>query len=380
MSKSGKTRFSPTICVTHNCNLNCIYCYQKHDTNNRMTLDTAKKCIDWIFNNIPEDMSGVEVGFIGGEPMLEFELIKSIIEYTKSKNIKEEYIFYATTNGTILTEEMKEWLIKHKEIFVLGLSLDGLPETHNKNRSNSFNKIDIDFFVKTWPCQGIKMTLSEYSLENLAKNIKFLHSLGFCEIGGVNLFEGDFDWSDEKYIEILIPQLEELVEFYVENDQLHLNQMMNRNLKLCEEKNRQAKKWCGIGTGAIFFDVDGTRRPCPFVTPMTFEAKELEKICECDYSKTEDFIDDICFNECYIYPICPHCAGANYLTQKSFKVRNKSKCKIQKLITLYSADLQAKRLLKNPERYDDITKYNLINAIQKIRNNYLEEFSQYMKS
>ena len=62
--------------------------------------------------------------------------------------------------------------------------------------------IDIDFFVKTWPCQGIKMTLTEISLEHLSENIKYLHSLGFCEIGGVNLFEGQFDWSDERYIKI----------------------------------------------------------------------------------------------------------------------------------------------------------------------------------
>ena len=377
MSGKNKTRFSPTICVTHNCNLDCVYCYQKHDTNNRMTLDTAKSCIDWIFDNIPDYMSGVEIGFIGGEPMLEFELIKSVIEYTQAKKPNEEYIFYATTNGTVLTEEMKEWLVENKDIFILGLSLDGLPDTHNHNRSNSFDKIDIDFFVKTWPCQGIKMTLTEISLEHLSENIKYLHSLGFCEIGGVNLFEGQFDWSDERYIKIMIPQLEELVQFYVDNDNLRLDQMMNRKLEMCEVKKRKNKKWCGIGTGAIFFDVDGTRRPCPFVTPMTFEEKELEEICSLDYSENENFIDNNCFNNCYIYPVCPYCAGANYLTQKNFKVRDKTKCKIQKLITLYAADLQAKGIIKNPDKYDDATKYNLINAIQKIRELYLDEFSEY---
>ncbi len=377
MSGKNETRFSPTICVTHNCNLDCIYCYQKHDTNNKMSLDTAKKCIDWIFDNVPKDMSGVEIGFIGGEPMLEFDLIKKVIEYTQEKKPNEEYIFYATTNGTVLTDEMKKWLVEHKEVFVLGLSLDGKPDTHNYNRSNSFDDIDKDFFVKTWPCQGIKMTLSEYSLEHLAENIKYVHSLGFCEIGGVNLFEGEFDWGDEKYIKMIIPQLEELVNFYVENDNLRLDQMMNRKLEICEEKNRMKKKWCGIGTGAIFFDVDGTRRPCPFVTPMTFKDDELEEICSFDYNKTEDFIDDNCFNNCYMYPVCPYCAGSNYLTQKTFKLRDKSRCKIQKLITLYSADLQAKRLIKNPDKYDEATKYNLINAIQKVKELYLNEFKEY---
>lgn len=379
MNFKKKPRFSPTLCVTHKCNLDCIYCYQEHDSNMRMSFDTAKKCIDWIFDNVPSDMSGVEIGFIGGEPLLEFQLIRNIVEYTCSKEVTEEYIFYATTNGTVLNDEMKEWFTKHKDCFVLGLSLDGMPDTHNYNRSNSFSKIDISFFIRTWPKQGIKMTLSDYSLNHLAENIKYVHSLGFKEIGGVNLFEGSFDWSSEKFIKLLIPQLEALVDFYVESDHLPVDQMLNRKLELCELPERSKQKWCGIGTGAIFFDVDGTSRPCPFITPMTFNNEELEKICKYDFNELGKFIDDDCFNSCYIYPVCPQCAGANYLTQKTFKIRDKSKCRIQKLITLYAADLEAKRIVKNPKAYDDNRLFYLINAIKKIKKIYLPEFVEYYK-
>ena len=139
-------RFSPTLCLTHNCNLDCIYCYQKHDTGVRMSFDTAKKVIDWIFLNIPSDTKGIEFGFIGGEPLLEFKLIKDIVDYVRAKDTEEQYIFYATTNGTVLTEEMKKWFEENRHQFVLGLSLDGLKETHDYNRSNSFDKIDFDFF------------------------------------------------------------------------------------------------------------------------------------------------------------------------------------------------------------------------------------------
>ena len=77
-----KLRFLPTICVTHNCNLDCVYCYQKHDTKSRMSLSVGKECFDYIFNNIPDYATdGVELGFIGGEPLLEFELIKNLYEY-----------------------------------------------------------------------------------------------------------------------------------------------------------------------------------------------------------------------------------------------------------------------------------------------------------
>lgn len=370
-------RFSPSLCVTHSCNLDCIYCYQTHDGENRMSFETACKSIDWIFANIPSDMSGVEISFIGGEPLVEFELIKRVYDYTLANYSNESFIFYATTNGVLLTPEMKSWLSAHKDTFVLGLSLDGTPDTHNHNRSNSYNKIDIDFFRKTWPNQGVKMTISEYSLNNLADNVIYIHNLGFKEIDGVNLFEGNFDWSDEKYVKIIIPQLRKLVDFYVEHDDLTVDQMLGRRIDLCEEPDRPQKKWCGIGTGAIFFDTDGTRYPCPFVTPMTFSDKELNDIMKTDFNDQTVFVDEGCFNDCYIYPVCPRCAGANYLVKKSFSERDKSKCRLQKLITLYCADLQARRLIKNKNSIPENRIYNTIEAIMKIKEKFLSEFEEY---
>ncbi|MCM1044988.1 MAG: radical SAM protein [Candidatus Gastranaerophilales bacterium] len=370
-------RYSPSICVTHNCNLNCVYCYQKHDASARMTFHTAKSIIDWIFEHVPDNADSVGIDFIGGEPLLEFTLLKDIYEYTSSKKRDIPYNFFATTNGTVLTDEMKSWFTAHREQFILGLSLDGASDTHNYNRSNSFDKIDTDFFLQNWPNQGVKMTLSEYSLPRLADNIKFVHSLGFKTIRGVNLAEGDFDWSDDKYIEILIPQLKELVEYYLENDNLVPNQMLNRHIRYCEAKERERRKWCGIGTGCPFFDVDGKMYPCAFITPMTFSQDEISDIISTDFSDHDAFIDEDCFNDCYIYPICPTCSGANYLKNKNFKQRDKSRCSVQKLITLFVADLQAKKIAANPKIYDDSTLYHTIEAIKKIRSLYYDEFQKY---
>ena len=214
MKTQNQIRFHPTICVTHRCNLSCVYCYQNHDSND-MSFETAKTCIDWIFDNVPNGTDEIEIGFIGGEPLIKFDLIRKIFEYTKIKSTNYKYFFFATTNGTLLDDEMKKWFTEHKENFILGLSLDGTPATHNYNRSNSFSKIDIDFFKNNWSFQGVKMTLTEFSLEHLAENIKYMHSIGIKNINGVNLFEGDFDWNQERFIKILIPQLQELVEFYV---------------------------------------------------------------------------------------------------------------------------------------------------------------------
>jgi len=376
--KSVSNRFAPSLCVTHDCNLSCIYCYQKHNTKHRMSYDTAKKCIDWIFHNIPDYAEGVEIGFIGGEPLLEFDLLKNIVSYTCNKYHGKDFIFFLTTNGTVLNDEMKEWFSIRKNCFVLGLSLDGARETHNANRCGSFDMIDFDFFLNNWPEQGVKMTLSEFSLSNLANDIKFIHSLGFKRITGVNFAESYFNWSKDEYIGILISQLEELVKFYVDNDFLEINQMLGANLHICEIKNKEKKKWCGIGVGTIFFDTDGKRYPCPFVTPMTFSEAELNDILTTDFYNEPYFVEDFCFNECYIYPICPTCAGANYLDYKTFKTRNKKSCRIRKLIALFIADLNAKKIVKNPKLYDENDLYNSIEAIKKIRELYLPEFRDYV--
>ena len=376
--KQNTRRFFPSLCVAHKCNLSCVYCYQKHKSDKKMSLDTGKNVIDWIFNNVTTE-TDIEISFIGGEPLLEFELIKDIYNYTITKYVKNNYIFYATTNGAIITDEMKKWFTENKERFTLGLSLDGDKETHNFNRSNSFDDIDIMFFKKNWPEQGIKMTLSEYSLANFAHDIKYLHSLDYGDIRGVNLSEGDFDWDNEKYIEILIPQLKELVDFYLKNPGLKVNQMFDKRLDFCEMQNDWNQKWCGMGEGTVLFDVDGKKYPCAFFTPMTFSCVELEKILETDFKNNNIFLDENCKNNCYIYPICPSCYGSNYIVNKNFNIRNKSKCKIQKLTSLFIADLQAKKISSNNGMIkDENILYHTIEAIKKIRELYLDEFKKYL--
>ena len=371
-------KFLPYLCVTHDCNLNCIYCYQKHDKL-KMSFETAKKCIDWVFDNVPPEMDGIDIQFFGGEPLLEFELIQKIVEYTyqtKISRYSNSCAFFASTNGTLLDDSMKKWLIDHKDHFCLGLSLDGTRDTHNHNRSNSFDQIDIDFFRKMWPKQSLKMTLSEYSLHHLAENVKYLHSLGF-DVKGVNLCEGNFNWDNEKFVEILVPQLKELVDFYVENESLPVCQMFDKQLRFCVSKNRERKKWCGTGRGCPCFDVDGKMYPCTYMTPMTFSEKELHAIVNTDFTNDYNFVDEDCYENCYIYPLCGNCAGACYLVNKSFKIRDKRRCLIQKLVALFVADLQAKRILKNPECLEKNQLYPTIEAIKKIKSLYYDEYQQY---
>jgi len=134
-----------------------------------------------------------------------------------------------------------------------------------------------------------------------------------------------------------------------------------------------------IDTGTIFFDTDGKMYPCPLVTPMTFSKEELYDISLTDFNNESEFIDDDCFNNCYIFPICRNCYGDNYLVNKTFKSRNKSACRIQKLIALFSADLYAKRIVNNIKSPDENILYNTIEAIKKIKELYFPLFSDFFK-
>lgn len=366
--------FSPTLCVTHRCNLNCVYCYQKNKEFNTMDFSTGTHCIDDIFSMIPQDVKMIEISFIGGEPLLEFELIKKLYEYTFNKYKDDRVHFFATTNGTVLNEESKRWLTEHRNRFVLGLSLDGQKETHDRNRSNSFDDIDIPFFLENWPKQGVKMTLSEKSLDTLAQDIMFIHSLGFKSINGVNFAEGDFDWDNKLTLKKISVQLNELLNYYSNNYDLVLDQMFGKHIEYCSASNKRKYRSCGIGTKTILYDTDGTKYPCSFVTPLTFSPKELKEILLTNFNDENTFVDRSC-EKCYILPVCGTCSGANYLLNGTFSKRNKTRCNLNKIIVLYIAEYHARKILLNRDYYKDSNQlFYLIEAIKSIRNEYLPIF------
>lgn len=374
------TSFSPTLCVTHDCNLSCVYCYQKNKSNKHMTFETAQKCIDDIFSSIPEGIKLIEISFIGGEPLIETELLKDIYEYTINKYADSRLMFFATTNGTVLSNENKLWFQKHKENFVLGLSLDGTPQTHNLNRSNSYDKIDIPFFVNTWPNQGPKMTISKNTIKNFANDVIYIHEQGFKYINGVNFAEGDFDWGKKEELKNFSLQLHMLLEYYTEHYELNLDQMFAKHIEFCSGENIGRYKSCGIGTSTVFYDIDGKKYPCSFVTPLTFTENELNDINDINFYECETFVDKKCLNNCYIFPVCNSCAGANYLINHTFSKRIKTRCEMNKLICLFIAELHTRRILNHRELYkDDNQLYFLIDAIKGIKENYYEEFKEYLR-
>ncbi|MDF2472760.1 MAG: ccpM [Anaerocolumna sp.] len=145
---------SITLQVTQNCNLRCSYCVysesnylsQRSHSDKRMTFETAKKAVDFYFAH-SIDTKGPNISFYGGEPFLNLELIQQVVEYAKKVFEGRPLTFTTTTNATLLTNELIDYLAENK--FNLMISLDGPKSIHNQNRVFAANnKGSYDTVVK----------------------------------------------------------------------------------------------------------------------------------------------------------------------------------------------------------------------------------------
>lgn len=369
--ENRKFPFGLSFVVTHECNLRCVYCYENNRDTQKADGEKIKEVISQYLNDTK--LAEVQIDFFGGEPWLKFDLIREICEWTWSKEWKNKYIFFTTTNGTLVHGEIQDWLRKNKERFWCGLSLDGRKETHDKNRSNSFDRIDKEFFLECWPQQTVKMTLSQDSLNTLFDDIIYIQKLGF-KLAGTNFAEG-IDWSDKKYIDILCRELEKLTAFYLENPEYEVAPIINIPIQNCEYEIK-TRKWCGTGTNMALYDIDGRKYPCQFFAPMSIEEDKFAKVKDLDFNDESLFLDKHCYGNCYFYNICSNCYGANLLLNGKLNERDKSKCNLLKVRAYYAAALLANRILKNKDRISKPNTVALqIRAIEKIKKICEEELN-----
>ncbi len=338
MQKSVKKTKSITLIVTERCDLSCVYCYEHNKSVKQMDFETAKKIISKEL--VDFESYNYIIEFFGGEPFLNFELIKEVVEYV-TENYEGGYQFFSTTNGTQIHGEIQNWLIKHKKVFTVGVSLDGNEIAHNLNRSGSFNKIDLSFFAKHYPKQSVKMTISDLSLPFLADSIKFLTEKGFsisCNLAYM------IDWFAEKNITILQEQLDNLISYYLDNPKVPRCTLMNMPIEMLSHPQEEAdkiRKYCGCGTDMRCYDKDGLCYPCQLFSKLSASEKAIELddfiISEKLYVKN---FPNKCKN-CYYLRICQFCLGSNYLSTGNLYTPDSDRCKLYKLVFKANAKLRA---------------------------------------
>lgn len=358
-----------TLFLTNACNLHCMYCYEKNKSNGIMSFDVA---IKWISMCLNKKDNPLNIYLFGGEPLLQFPLIKKICEWTWGHTWKRDYSFIVQTNGTLLDDDMKEWFVLHKNHIKMCLSLDGKRETHNKNRDNSFDKIDIDFFLKTWPNQPVKMTISKFNMDTLADNVIWLSEKGF-KIRGCNFAIGESEY-DNVFFDSLTVQLKQLADYYISNPSIPIAPILDIPLFLLSESNHPERISCNIGDEKLLVvNTDGSTSPCSYFSNISFGKTEREKLSHIldsiDYKKIK------CYNKCDLFPICDMCYGENLQSTGNIYNPARNKCKLMKIRIGAAMYVQGSIIAKKREiTYKDYLTINSIKNHKSLKTNQNGEF------
>ena len=135
--RSGNVIKALCLHVAHTCNLNCSYCFASqgkyHGERALMNFEVGKRAIDFLIENSGERRN-LEVDFFGGEPLMNWDVVKQIVEYARSveKQRGKNFRFTLTTNGVLIDDDVIEF--SNREMSNVVLSLDGRKEIHDATR------------------------------------------------------------------------------------------------------------------------------------------------------------------------------------------------------------------------------------------------------
>lgn len=397
--------FDITLQVTDSCNLRCSYCYQTCKKNHLMDFETAKKYIDMLIVNPqkndyfdPDNIIGLVIDFIGGEPLLNLDLIDKVIDYTVSKLIEmnSPLIYYTRflicTNGTLYFDpKVQKFLDKYRQWVSISISIDGNKELHDACRKFPDGSGSYDIVVKAmkdwrkrsgeYPCS--KITLSPNNIMYLNDAIKSLLDLGFTTILGNTVFEKGWTLDHAK---IYYKELTKLGNYLLDNnleDEVYISFFEYPESEFFRPKDWTNKddlqNWCGGNGKMIAMNYTGNLYPClrymedalgDSVPPLivgnvnkneiatTEEQKQLTRELKAINSYTQS--SDEC-RECPIATGCAWCQAYNY---QETGVLNKR--------VTYICPMHKARALANIEFWNKYYKKHNIN--QEFPNNMKQEW------
>ena len=220
-----------TFIVTQACQLRCKYCYLigKNDKG-RMSLDVAMKAIDVLFNeSIVISKPYVTFDFIGGEPLLEINLISDITDYLiqKMKELRmydwlNSYRINITTNGLLYKNiNVQNYIAKHKEHLNVSISIDGNKIKNDKNRvyadgRGSYDDLipNIRLWVAQWASVNTRMTISHDDLPYVNEALQHLVNCGIYNIDVNPVLEDVWFEGDDLILE---EQLKMFADYIIDN-------------------------------------------------------------------------------------------------------------------------------------------------------------------
>ncbi|MTK12443.1 MAG: SPASM domain-containing protein [Clostridiaceae bacterium] len=343
------------LVIAQKCNLACKYCYgDSGGYNNKglMSMETAKKAIDFLFENAG-DQRKLEIIFFGGEPLMNFQVVKDTVFYANklAQERNKELKLSITTNGLMISDEISEFLIKNK--FYVTLSIDGNKDVHDSNRIFPCGPGSYDETVQSigkirGKCNVIaRGTVTRNGL-NIIESFKHLESIGFDRIGLHTCVE----MLDDNDYDILAKEYRKLVEIFsnlIENKEYNkAAKITNIVLLLRRIHNRSIKSnTCRAATSSLTIDKDGNIYPCHrFINEKDFNLGNIYKefnLTKFNHIKNEIQVEHnkIC-DKCWAINYCGGgCRGQNFAMMNSISKPYYNNCKIQRaiieeLICLYS--------------------------------------------
>ena len=217
--------------IAHTCNLNCSYCFASqgkyHGDRAVMSFEVGKRALDFLIEN-SGTRHNLEVDFFGGEPLMNFQVVKDLVAYARSieKEKGKNFRFTLTTNGVLVDDDVIEWA--NKECSNVVLSLDGRKEVHDRFRvdfagNGSWEKI-VPKFQKFVEARGGK----EYYMRgtfthanpDFLEDIKVMLDLGFNELSmePVVCAKDDPSALTEADMEVVMKQYEDLATLMLQKD------------------------------------------------------------------------------------------------------------------------------------------------------------------
>lgn len=179
--------------IAHDCNLACRYCFAEegeyHGRRALMSYEVGKQALDFLIAN-SGNRKNLEVDFFGGEPLMNFQVVKDLVTYGREqeKLHNKKFRFTLTTNGVLLNDEVMEFA--NKEMSNVVLSIDGRKEVNDKmrpfrNGAGSYDLI-IPKFKKLADSRNqtdyyVRGTFTHNNLD-FAEDVKHLAELGFKQI------------------------------------------------------------------------------------------------------------------------------------------------------------------------------------------------------
>ena len=217
--------------IAHVCNLNCSYCFASqgkyHGERALMSFEVGKRALDFLIEN-SGSRRNLEVDFFGGEPLMNFGVVKELVAYARSveKEKGKNFRFTLTTNGVLIDDEVIEFA--NRECSNVVLSLDGRKEIHDRYRvdyagNGSWEKIVPKFqrFVEARGGKNYYMRGTfTHANPDFLNDIRQMLDLGFNELSmePVVCAEGDPCALTEEDLPVVLQQYEELAQLMLQRD------------------------------------------------------------------------------------------------------------------------------------------------------------------